>query len=315
MGGPRLCRRVRGDAQQRAMSVARASRPDTSRRLATPLQAESKRCRDASHYHLLGVKITATAEEIKRAYRRASVRWHPDKHANDPTNRTRATAHFKRINEAKQVLCQAGERVLYDMQLRRARHRRKLWSTSHSYDDSDSDSESEQEWPWRTSEEMAALKRKEAEAELRKQTELRKVSAERRVALRYPSTSGACDIASVQQLCLAWGRGGRVATWRRHALRRSLLGGRGRWPAEEGAEGALPGGVHAESTLCCGAGLAATGGGAGGAAARVRAVAAAARDRARGRRAETRGAASVLDAAGRRAFRDRRRRGREDRGD
>lgn len=49
---------------------------------------------------LLQVSDTATTDEIKAAYRRSSVQWHPDRHGNSPV----AKEAWQRINDAKQVL-------------------------------------------------------------------------------------------------------------------------------------------------------------------------------------------------------------------
>jgi hypothetical protein len=61
------------------------------------------------YYEILSVRRTATAHEIKRAYRLLAVRYHPDKNP-DPV----AEQFFKEINEAYQVLGDPVERQLYD---------------------------------------------------------------------------------------------------------------------------------------------------------------------------------------------------------
>eukprot|EP01048_Picozoa_sp_COSAG05_P000145 COSAG05_NODE_4_length_49189_cov_157.128784_8_plen_216_part_00 len=66
----------------------------------------------AEYYELLGVLRTAPATEIKRAYRRQALKWHPDKH---PTE-TKAAAErkFKLIGEAYSVLSDEDKRRDYD---------------------------------------------------------------------------------------------------------------------------------------------------------------------------------------------------------
>ncbi len=62
------------------------------------------------YYKILGIAKTASAEEIKKSYRKLAVKYHPDKNPND----TAAEEKFKEINEANEVLGDAGKRKKYD---------------------------------------------------------------------------------------------------------------------------------------------------------------------------------------------------------
>lgn len=62
------------------------------------------------YYRTLGVPRTATAAEIKKAFRKLARESHPDKHPGDKA----AEKRFKSINEANAVLSDAGKRAKYD---------------------------------------------------------------------------------------------------------------------------------------------------------------------------------------------------------
>jgi molecular chaperone DnaJ len=62
------------------------------------------------YYGTLGVKKTATAEEIRKAFRKAARRYHPDVNPGDK----RAEEKFKEISEANDVLSDEKKRKVYD---------------------------------------------------------------------------------------------------------------------------------------------------------------------------------------------------------
>ena len=72
-----------------------------------------------NHYQILGVAATASAVDIKRAYRRLVVQYHPDKHGGD----IRYEEQFKAVAVAYGVLGDPGKRGSYDFQLSQAARR------------------------------------------------------------------------------------------------------------------------------------------------------------------------------------------------
>ena len=63
------------------------------------------------YYEVLGVSRTAAVEEIKSAYRKAALKWHPDR---DPENKADAEVKFRECTEAYSVLSDPQKRQLYD---------------------------------------------------------------------------------------------------------------------------------------------------------------------------------------------------------
>src|SRR6202140_2724616 len=63
------------------------------------------------YYEVLGVSRTATVEEIKNAYRKCALKWHPDRH---PEDKAEAEVKFRESTEAYSVLSDAQKRQVYD---------------------------------------------------------------------------------------------------------------------------------------------------------------------------------------------------------
>ncbi|PNX96118.1 DnaJ subfamily b member 13-like protein [Trifolium pratense] len=63
------------------------------------------------YYKLLQVDRNAKDDDLKKAYRKLAMKWHPDK---NPNNKKEAEAKFKQISEAYDVLSDSQKRAVYD---------------------------------------------------------------------------------------------------------------------------------------------------------------------------------------------------------
>ena len=65
---------------------------------------------DRDYYEVLGVARSASADELKKAYRSLARKYHPDVNPGDKT----AEAKFMEVQEAYDVLSDSEKRALYD---------------------------------------------------------------------------------------------------------------------------------------------------------------------------------------------------------
>jgi DnaJ-class molecular chaperone len=65
-----------------------------------------------NHYEILGVSKDADESEIKKAFRKMSLQYHPDRNINEDTNE-----RFQEINEAFEILSDPNKRNQHDMEL------------------------------------------------------------------------------------------------------------------------------------------------------------------------------------------------------
>lgn len=75
-------------------------------------QAPQAKPKQENHYDVLGIGRDATLEQIKKAYRKEALIWHPDKNS-DPS----AEDRFKKINAAHECLEDSDQRKAYDQKL------------------------------------------------------------------------------------------------------------------------------------------------------------------------------------------------------
>lgn len=73
------------------------------------LSSSSRTGEDA--YKVLGVARDASPEDIKKAYRKLALKWHPDR---NPDNAEKAELEFKRVSKAYAVLSDSKQRAMYD---------------------------------------------------------------------------------------------------------------------------------------------------------------------------------------------------------
>lgn len=64
------------------------------------------------YYSILKVEKTASEDDLKKAYKKRAMKWHPDKNT---SNKTEAESKFKQISEAYDVLSDPHKRQIYDL--------------------------------------------------------------------------------------------------------------------------------------------------------------------------------------------------------
>ncbi|KAF3647093.1 putative MADS-box protein isoform X1 [Capsicum annuum] len=66
------------------------------------------------YYSVLGIRKDASCSDIRSAYRKLALKWHPDRWAKNPTVAGEAKRRFQKIQEAYSVLSDQDKRSMYD---------------------------------------------------------------------------------------------------------------------------------------------------------------------------------------------------------
>uniref|UniRef100_A0A8D2IRU2 DnaJ heat shock protein family (Hsp40) member B8 n=1 Tax=Varanus komodoensis TaxID=61221 RepID=A0A8D2IRU2_VARKO len=89
-----------------------------------------------NYYEVLGLHQNASQEDIRKAYHKLALKWHPDK---NPYNKEEAEKKFKAVAEAYEVLSDPQKRSLYDRPVKEPRYRGRGASGGHSHSPFDFD--------------------------------------------------------------------------------------------------------------------------------------------------------------------------------
>mmetsp|Transcript_39254 Transcript_39254/g.123803 ORF Transcript_39254/g.123803 Transcript_39254/m.123803 type:complete len:383 (-) Transcript_39254:50-1198(-) len=77
------------------------------------MQVPSGEVNNTRCYDVLGISKNATVDDIKKAYKKLALKWHPDK---NPHNKTAAEEMFKKVTDAYAILSDPEKKKLYDAQ-------------------------------------------------------------------------------------------------------------------------------------------------------------------------------------------------------
>ncbi|KAK9735674.1 hypothetical protein RND81_04G218900 [Saponaria officinalis] len=68
----------------------------------------------SNYYAVLGIRKDASFSDVRSAYRKLALKWHPDRWATDSSVAGEAKRRFQQIQEAYSVLSDQGKRSMYD---------------------------------------------------------------------------------------------------------------------------------------------------------------------------------------------------------
>lgn len=103
-----------GPAPSTPPPLAPSSLRVQARELKRKAKLEKLKAARVDHYRVLELEKTASAVEIKKAYRKMALRWHPDKNSGSAQEHDLAEAKFKEVNEAYDTLSDPAKKERYD---------------------------------------------------------------------------------------------------------------------------------------------------------------------------------------------------------
>ena len=107
-----------GDYESARDSIVKAKELDPSLDIEGRLQRVTKKLNSQEkkdYYKVLGIDKNANDKDIKKAYRKLAMKWHPDKHSHNEDAKKKANRMFREINEAHDILSNPEKRKRYDM--------------------------------------------------------------------------------------------------------------------------------------------------------------------------------------------------------
>jgi len=75
---------------------------------------EEKKAKKRDYYQILGVAKDASEQEIKKAYKKLAIKWHPDKNTESEESQKLAEKTFRDINDAYTVLSDTKKKQMFD---------------------------------------------------------------------------------------------------------------------------------------------------------------------------------------------------------
>lgn len=75
---------------------------------------EEKKAKKRDYYAILGVSRDASENDIKKAYKKLAIKWHPDKNNQSEESKKLAEKTFRDINDAYTVLSDPKKKQMYD---------------------------------------------------------------------------------------------------------------------------------------------------------------------------------------------------------
>lgn len=87
--------------------------PDIDNMIASA-QNDAQNRKRKDYYKILGIEKGASDDQIKKAFRKAALKWHPDKNSATPEQKMEAEKMFKDVNEAYAVLSDKNKKAIYD---------------------------------------------------------------------------------------------------------------------------------------------------------------------------------------------------------